>query len=232
MRVQLPPLLSCACLTAPSPPFPHPATRPPPIPAAEDVLDNVSYAKAYSSDHQMQLLEQAAAMMSESRYVLVIVDSATALFRTDYSGRGELAERQQKLAKFLRRLQRLSDEFGVAVVITNQVTAKVDGGPAAMFGPQLAPIGGNIIAHASTTRLFLKKARGENRTCKIYDSPLLPEDEATFASAFWGAPNRPFHPARKFARATLFSHPIPPAPSRSYAAGRGGRHNVNRGHTK
>jgi DNA repair protein RAD51 len=148
---------------------------------AEDVLDNVSYAKAYSSDHQMQLLEQAAAMMSESRYVLIIVDSATALFRTDYSGRGELAERQQKLAKFLRRLQRLSDEFGVAVVITNQVTAKVDGGPAAMFGPQLAPIGGNIIAHASTTRLFLKKARGENRTCKVYDSPLLPEDEATFA---------------------------------------------------
>ena len=145
------------------------------------MLDNVSYAKAYSSDHQMQLLEQAAAMMSESRYVLIIVDSATALFRTDYSGRGELAERQQKLGKFLRRLQRLSDEFGVAVVITNQVTAKVDGGPAAMFGPQLAPIGGNIIAHASTTRLFLKKARGENRTCKVYDSPLLPEDEATFA---------------------------------------------------
>lgn len=147
----------------------------------DDVLDNVSFAKAYSSDHQMQLLEQAAAMMVESRYALIVVDSATALFRTDYSGRGELAERQQKLAKFLRRLQRLSDEFGCAVVITNQVTAKVDGGPAAMFGPQLAPIGGNIVAHASTTRLFLRKGRGENRTCKIYDSPLLPENEATFA---------------------------------------------------
>ena len=155
------------------------------------MLDNVSYAKAYSSDHQMQLLEQAAAMMSESRYVLVIVDSATALFRTDYSGRGELAERQQKLGKFLRRLQRLSDEFGVAVVITNQVTAKVDGGPAAMFGPQLAPIGGNIIAHASTTRLFLKKGRGETRICKIYDSPLLPESEATFVRCARRAPLPP-----------------------------------------
>ena len=75
----------------------------------------------------------------------------------------------------------MSDEFGCAVVITNQVVAKVDGGPAAMFGPQLTPIGGNIIAHASTTRLFFKKGRGENRTCKVYDSPSLPEGDATFA---------------------------------------------------
>lgn len=147
----------------------------------EDVLENVSYAKAYNSDHQMQLLEQAAALMVESRYSLIVVDSATALFRTDYTGRGELALRQQKLAQFLRRLQRLSDEFGCAVVITNQVVAKVDGGPAAMFGPQLTPIGGNIIAHASTTRLFFRKGRGENRICKVYDSPCLAEDEATFA---------------------------------------------------
>jgi len=147
----------------------------------EDVLDNVSYAKAYNSDHQMTLLEQAAALMVENRYALIVVDSATALFRTDYTGRGELAARQQKLAQFLRRLQRLSDEFGCAVVITNQVVAKVDGGPAAMFGPQLTPIGGNIIAHASTTRLFFKKGRGENRSCKVYDSPSLPEGDATFA---------------------------------------------------
>ena len=147
----------------------------------EDVLDNVSYARAYNSEHQMQLRDQAAAIMAADRYALIIVDSATALFRTDFTGRGELAARQQKLAQFLRRLQRMADEFGCAVVITNQVVAKVDGGPGAMFGPQLTPIGGNIIAHASTTRLFFKKARGENRICKVFDSPSLPEDEATFA---------------------------------------------------
>lgn len=147
---------------------------------ADDALDNVCYARAYNSDHQLSLLETAAAMMSENRYALLVVDSATALFRTDFSGRGELAERQQKLAKFLRRLQRLADEFGVAVVITNQVTAKVDGGPVA-FGPQITPIGGNIMAHASQTRLMLRKGRGENRICKIFDSPMLPETEATFA---------------------------------------------------
>ncbi|RLO09788.1 hypothetical protein DYB28_011522 [Aphanomyces astaci] len=113
----------------------------------DSVLDNVAFARAYNSEHQMQLLSQASAMMAESRYALVVVDSATALFRTDYSGRGELAARQQELAKyvehiplyffpinktcsslsvghdyeFLRALTRMADEFGVAVVITNQV---------------------------------------------------------------------------------------------------------------
>jgi DNA repair protein RAD51 len=143
----------------------------------EDVLDNVAYAKAFNSDHQMTLLEQAAGLLATDRYSLIVVDSATALFRTDYTGRGELALRQQKLAQFLRRLQRLADEFGVAVVITNQVTAKVDG---MAFGPQIMPIGGNIIAHMSTTRLFFKKGRGEQRICKVYDSPCMPEEEATF----------------------------------------------------
>ncbi|TBU00721.1 DNA repair protein Rad51, partial [Hamiltosporidium magnivora] len=91
----------------------------------EQVLENVSYARAYNSDHQSQLLIQAAAMMSESNYSVLIVDSATALYRTDFSGRGELGARQIHLARFLRMLMRLADEFGVAVVITNQVVSSV-----------------------------------------------------------------------------------------------------------
>jgi len=43
------------------------------------------------------------------------------------------------------------------------------------------PIGGHIIAHASCTRLSLRKGRGESRVCKIYDSPCLPEAEAMYA---------------------------------------------------
>lgn len=109
-------------------------------------MDNVHCARAYNSDHQLKLLQEAAAMMSEMRYSLLIVDSATALYRTDYSGRGELSARQMHLAQFLRGLSRLADEFGVAIVITNQVVAQVDGG-AAMFNPDpKKPIGGNIIA--------------------------------------------------------------------------------------
>uniref|UniRef100_A0A915CF79 DNA repair protein RAD51 homolog n=1 Tax=Parascaris univalens TaxID=6257 RepID=A0A915CF79_PARUN len=144
--------------------------------SGQDVLDNVVYARCYNTDHQMQLLVQASAMMAESRYALLVVDSATALFRTDFSGRGELAARQMLLGKFMRTLLKLADEFGVAVVITNQVVAQVDAG--IFQGDTKKPIGGNIIAHASTTRLYLRKGRGETRICKIYDSPCLPENNA------------------------------------------------------
>lgn len=145
-----------------------------------EVLENVAFARAHNSDQQNKLLLQAAALMAENRYALLVVDSATALYRTDFSGRGELSARQMHLGKFLRNLQRIADEFSVAVVITNQVMSQVDG--SAMFvGDQKKPIGGNIMAHASTTRLYLRKGRAESRICKIYDSPCLPESEATYA---------------------------------------------------
>ncbi|KAL0253635.1 DNA repair protein RAD51 [Cryptococcus tetragattii IND107] len=146
----------------------------------EEVLDNIAYARAYNADHQLQLLVQASAMMAESRFSLLIVDSCTSLYRTDFSGRGELSARQMHLAKFLRTLMRLADEFGVAVVVTNQVVAQVDGGQFAVADAK-KPIGGNIMAHASTTRLNLRKGRGTSRVCKIVDSPCLPEAEAIFA---------------------------------------------------
>lgn len=76
----------------------------------EEVLDNVAYARAYNSDHQLDLLNKAAAMMTETRFSLLIIDSATSLYRTDFSGRGELSARQMHLAKFMRMLQRLADE--------------------------------------------------------------------------------------------------------------------------
>lgn len=147
----------------------------------DSVLDNVACARAFNTDHQSQLLVQASAMMTEARYALLIVDSATGLYRTDYSGRGELAARQVHLARFLRMLLRLADEHGVAVVITNQVVAQVDGAASMFGGDQKKPIGGHILAHSSTTRLYLRKGRGETRICKVYDSPCLPEGEATFA---------------------------------------------------
>jgi len=148
--------------------------------SGQDVLDNVAFARAYNTDHQTQLLIQASAMMAESRYALLIVDSATSLYRTDYSGRGELSARQMHLAQFLRALLRLADQFGIAVVVTNQVVAQVDGASMFTADPK-KPIGGNIMAHASTTRLSLRKGRAETRICKIYDSPCLPEAEAVFA---------------------------------------------------
>ena len=146
----------------------------------DEVVANVLYARAYNSDHQNKLLLQACGLMAESKFALLVVDSATALYRTDFSGRGELSARQMSLAKFLRNLQKIADEHQVAVLITNQVVAQVDG---SSFGGanDKKPIGGHIMAHAAQTRLFLRKGMKENRICKIYDSPCLPEDEATYA---------------------------------------------------
>ena len=145
----------------------------------EDVIQNVLYARAYNSDHQNKLLFQVCALMAESKFALLVVDSATALYRTDYNGRGELSARQMSLAKFLRNLQKIADEHKIAVVVTNQVVATVDGG--GFGGNDKKPIGGHIMAHACQTRLYLRKGLKENRICKIYDSPSLPEAEATFS---------------------------------------------------
>jgi DNA repair protein RAD51 len=142
-------------------------------------LENVAMARAHNSEHQMELLRLAAAIMAQDRYALLVVDSATALFRTDYMGRGELSERQMQMGQFLRQLTRLAEEFGVAVFITNQVVANPDGMSFAKDSTK--PIGGNIIAHASTTRLRLRKGRGENRIMTVFDSPSLPEADAQFA---------------------------------------------------
>lgn len=111
-----------------------------------------------------------------------------ALFRVDYSGRAELADRQQKLAQVMSRLQKISEEYNVAVFITNQMTS--DPGATLSFqSDPKKPIGGNIIAHASTTRIYLRKGRGECRIAKIYDSPNMPESEASFAITAGGIQN-------------------------------------------
>nr|CCA26041.1 DNA repair and recombination protein radA putative [Albugo laibachii Nc14] len=108
-------------------------------------------------------------------FKLLIVDSVTALFRVDFSGRGELSERQQRLNQHLIQLIKLAEEFNIAVLVVNQVMA--DPGANAMFGPVIRPIGGHVMSHAVHTRIFMKKGRGETRICKIIDSPCMPEAE-------------------------------------------------------
>ncbi|KNC98933.1 meiotic recombinase Dmc1 [Spizellomyces punctatus DAOM BR117] len=144
----------------------------------EAALDNIAVARAHNSEHQMELLNHLAARLCEERqYRLVVIDSIIALFRTDYSGRGELAERQQRLNQMMAKLMRIAEEFNVAIFITNQMCADPGAGLTFVADPK-KPIGGHVLAHASTTRLYLRKGRGETRICKIYDSPDVPESEA------------------------------------------------------
>ncbi|WJX62209.1 Meiotic recombination protein dmc1 [Trifolium repens] len=140
------------------------------------VLDNIIYARAYTYEHQYNLLLGLAAKMAEEPFRLLIVDSVIALFQVDFTGRGELAERQQKLAQMLSRLIKIAEEFNVAVYMTNQVIADPGGG---MFitDPK-KPAGGHVLAHAATIRLMFRKGKGEQRVCKVFDAPNLPEAEA------------------------------------------------------
>ncbi|GKB67023.1 meiotic recombination protein DMC1, partial [Tanacetum coccineum] len=140
------------------------------------VLDNIIYARAYTYEHQYNLLLGLAAKMAEEPFRLLIVDSVIALFRVDFTGRGELAERQQKLAQMLSRLIKIAEEFNVAVYMTNQVIADPGGG--VFISDPKKPAGGHVLAHAATVRLMFRKGKGEQRVCKVFDAPNLPETEA------------------------------------------------------
>ncbi|CEL93147.1 unnamed protein product [Vitrella brassicaformis CCMP3155] len=143
------------------------------------VLDNILYARAYTHEQQMELLKAAAQKMVEEPFALLVVDSIMALFRVDFSGRGELSERQQLLGKMLSRIIKLCDAFNIACVMTNHVMSDPGGG--LTFAPQFKPIGGHVLGHASTVRLSLRKGKGDQRIVKVYDAPNLPESEGIFA---------------------------------------------------
>ncbi len=142
----------------------------------DEVLKNIHVGRVYNSDHQCVMIEKAGEIIREKNIKLVIVDSVTACFRADFTGRGELAARQQKLNRHLHTLQRLSDIFGVAVYMTNQVMARPD----LMFGDPTTAIGGHIMGHFAAVRAYLRKSKGELRVARIVDSPSLPEGEAVF----------------------------------------------------
>ena len=148
---------------------------------ADEVLKNIFVAQAYNSNHQMLLVDNAKELANklkaEGKNVrLMIVDSLTAHFRAEYVGRGTLADRQQKLNRHLHDLLRFAELFNAAIVVTNQVMAKPD----QFFGDPTKPVGGHIVAHTATFRVYLRKSKGELRVARLIDSPHLPESEAVF----------------------------------------------------
>ncbi|PSP56778.1 DNA repair and recombination protein RadA [Halobacteriales archaeon QH_7_66_36] len=145
----------------------------------DDFLDKIHVAKAFNSNHQILLAEKAldiAKEHEEDEYPvrLLCVDSLTAHFRAEYVGRGELANRQQKLNKHLHDLDRVGNLYNAAVLVTNQVQSNPD----AFFGDPTKPIGGNILGHKSTFRMYLKKSKGDKRIVKLVDAPNLPDGES------------------------------------------------------
>ncbi len=144
-----------------------------------DFLENIHVAKAFNSNHQILLAEKAKELTSQHEddewpIRLLCVDSLTAHFRAEYVGRGELAPRQQKLNKHLHDLMRIGDLYNTAIVVTNQVSSNPD----SFFGDPTQPIGGNILGHTSTFRMYLRKSKGDKRIVRLVDAPNLPDGEA------------------------------------------------------
>lgn len=142
----------------------------------DTVLDNVIYARAYNSDHQMLIVDESKKIIEKENIKLLVVDSLISHFRSEYPGRENLAARQQKLNKHISQLLRLASLYEIAVVVTNQVLAAPD----VFFGNPLRPAGGNIVAHGCTYRVWLRKGKEGKRIARIIDSPKHAEKEVAF----------------------------------------------------
>jgi len=144
-----------------------------PVAAAQRII----YSEAYNSDHQMLLLEKADQVIKDNGIRLIIIDSLTSHFRSEYIGREVLAERQQRLNNHMHRLIRLARGFNAVSVVTNQVMSKPD----QFFANQVDAVGGHIVAHTSHTRVFVRRAaNGPIRIARLVSSPYLPEGERIF----------------------------------------------------
>ncbi|NQU79463.1 DNA repair and recombination protein RadA [Candidatus Woesearchaeota archaeon] len=144
----------------------------------DDVLKNIKVAKAYNSDHQMLLAEKVSEIIRQEKLKVnvVIVDSLTAHFRAEFIGRGTLAERQQKINRHMHTLLKIADTNNACVYVTNQVQAD----PAQFFGDPTKAVGGHIVAHASTFRIYLRKGKKGSRVAKLIDAPNMPDGECNF----------------------------------------------------
>jgi DNA repair protein RadA len=144
----------------------------------EQVLQNIKVARAYNSDHQILLAEKVNDLIKKHNLnvKLVIVDSLTAHFRAEFIGRGTLADRQQKINRHMHTLMKLADTYNLAVYVTNQVMTRPD----VFFGDPTEAIGGNIVGHNSTFRIYVRRGKKGTRVAKLVDSPHLPEGECAF----------------------------------------------------
>ncbi len=140
---------------------------------SKEVLDNIFVVKATTTEQQILTIERADKLVKEKNIKLIVIDSLIALFRAEFIGRGALGERQQKLNMHIHKLLNLAEKNNLAVYVTNQVMDN----PAILFGDPTTPVGGNIIAHAATTRLYIRKGKEDKRIVRLVDSPNMPEGE-------------------------------------------------------
>lgn len=141
-----------------------------------ETLERIHVARGSTTDHQMLLVEKTPEITEGNEVKLLIVDGLMSNFRTEYVGRGALAERQQKLGKHLSDLHDLAERDNIAVFVTNHVQSD----PNSFFGDPTKPIGGHVLGHSATARVYLKKSKKNKRKAKLVDHPQLPPANAEF----------------------------------------------------
>jgi DNA repair protein RadA len=139
------------------------------------ILEKIFHCKIYSSEHLESVIDDLDKSIEQYNAKIVIIDSIISLHRAEFSGRGTLAERQQRLGKMLNKLRRYADIYNIAVIITNQVVSYPDGSGFDF----MKAAGGNIMGHGSTYRIFLRKS-GKNRVATMHDSPSHPYQNVKF----------------------------------------------------
>jgi DNA repair protein RadA len=142
------------------------------------ILENIIYVRCYNSDHQIFIVNKAAKVIEAEKIKLIVVDSIIGHFRGEYVGKEMLIKRQQLLNQHIHRLLRLAELYNCSVVITNQIQSNPS---AFVFGDPNRPAGGNVVAHASTHRLYIRKSKKNIRVIQVIDSPYLPEEKTRFA---------------------------------------------------
>jgi DNA repair protein RadA len=131
-----------------------------------EYLNQITYLYCPNTEQLMGTINGLSKILDAKKPKLVILDGAIGQFREEYLGRGTLAERQMQIARLMSHIKNISFYFRCAVVFTNQVQSD----PSMMFGDPIKPIGGNVVAHASTYRLYFKKS-GKKRLARMIDSP-------------------------------------------------------------
>ncbi len=143
----------------------------------EDVMSRVFVARAYNSEHQMLLTDEIEKMLQkDNSYRIIIVDSLTSHFRSEFIGRGTLASRQQFLNKHMHQLIKLADIYNMVVLVTNQVSSS----PGSFYGDPTVPVGGHIVGHNSCVRIYLRPGKQGSIHAKLTDSPNMPNNECNY----------------------------------------------------
>jgi len=142
---------------------------------AKEKLNNITYLYCPNTEQLLGTVNGLSSTLLEKKPKLVILDGAIGQFREEYLGRGTLAERQMQIARLMTHIKNISFYFRCPVIFTNQVQSD----PAMMFGDPIKPIGGNVVAHASTYRIYFKKS-GKKRLARMVDSPEHAQADAEY----------------------------------------------------